>query len=205
MPRMFVGNDGVVIGEDYQIRGDEQGMQQLFNGVSGMSNGGYETVLGALEILGNPGASYNAKQSAMNSLRVAALAREAGGAVVTEREPKWLYNQILPCTSPSTVAAGAQADLELKPQRTFRPDFFRCSSFHTTPFFVLTAYAIGQENQFVASGSVPVDLFSEVSLNTGMRGQTANLGNLITLTVQNIYTDAKTFRGAFFGKTLLPG
>lgn len=207
MPRYYVGNDpnSVVIGDDYQIRGDEGGMGQLFNGVSSMGGRGYETVLGAIEILGNPGASVNAKNAALQSLQTAALAREAGGAVITEREPKWLYNQILPCVSSSTVAAAASTDIELKPQRTFRPDFFRTSSFHTAPFFTLSAYAIGQENQFVASGSVPVDLFSEVSLNTGMRGQTANLGNLITLTVNNISSDTKTFRGAFFGKTLLPG
>jgi len=205
MPRYFVGEDSVVIGDDYQIRGDESGMQQLFAGVADMDGSGYESVLGAIEILGSPAASNNAKAAALRSLKTAALAREAGGAVVTERAPKWLYNQILPCKSSSSVLAGASTDIELKPQRTFRPDFFRTSSFHTAPFFTLSAYAIGQENQFVASGDVPVDLFSEVSLNTGMRGQTANLGNLITLTVNNISADTKTFRGAFFGKTLLPG
>jgi hypothetical protein len=205
MARYTIGDDErVVIGQDYQIGNDDSAMQ-VFSGVDRMSGGDYETVLGAIEILGSPHASQRQKSAAMQRLQVAALAREAGGAVVTEREPKWLYNQILPCSSSATVLASASLDLELKPQRTFRPDFFRASSFHTAPFFTLSAYAIGQENQFVASGNVPIDLFSEVSLNTGMRGQTSNLGNTLTLTVNNISADSHFFRGAFFGKTLLAG
>lgn len=192
----FVGDDG----ELYQIGDDDSSaLQEIFGDFTAMGDDDYEEVLGALEIMGA------AKGKGSNALRAAALAKAAGGATVRTTKPKWLYNQILPCTSSATVAAAASTDLELKPQRPFRPDFYRASSYHTAPFFTISQYSIGQENQFVASGNIPVDLFSEVSVNTGTQGQTANLGNTIVLTFNNISDASKYVRSAFFGKTLLPG
>lgn len=198
----FVGDDGDTyqIGDDYQVGADDaNALQELFGDFTAMGDDNFESVLGALEIMGA------ARQGNPNAkLQAAALARAAGGAQIRTTSPKWLYNQILPCTSLS-VAAAAAVDVELKPQRPFRPDFFRASSYHSAPYFTVSQYAIGQENQFVAAGSIPLDLFSEVSVNTGTQGQTANLGNTITLTFTNISDATRSLRSAFFGKTLLPG
>ncbi len=199
----FVGDDGdsYQIGDDYEIGADDaEALQELFGDFTAMGDDNYEEVLGALEIMG----AAKAQNSAANRLRAQALAKAAGGATVRTTKPKWLYNQILPCTSLS-VGAGLPVDVELKPQRPFRPDFYRASSYHSAPYFTVSQYAIGQENQFVAAGNIPLDLFSEVSVNSGTQGQTANLGNTITLTFNNISDATRSLRSAFFGKTLLPG
>jgi hypothetical protein len=151
-------------------------------------------ILGAYEILGDTTASP-AMKSAAASLLV------AKGKVVTTTSPRREYSQVLPCTS-LAITTLATREIQLNPQRPFRPEKFRASSTHTAPFFVITAYSIGQDNQFVGPGSIPVDLFSEVALYSQIEAYTANLGSLITLTVQNIDGNTRDFRAAFFGTSL---
>lgn len=151
-------------------------------------------ILGAYEILGDASASPAAKSAA-----AAVLAQR--GKVVTTSSPRREYSQVLPCTS-LTVLTGATREIQLNPQRPFRPEKFRASSTHTAPFFVITAYSIGQDNQFVGPGSIPCDLFSEVALYSQIEAYTANLGSLITMTVQNIDGNTRDFRAAFFGTSL---
>lgn len=154
-------------------------------------------ILGAYEILGDPSAPPQAKAVA-NAL---IAAKSVQGKAVLQQAPRREYQQVLPCTS-LAIGAGLARDIQLNPQRPFRAEKFRASSTHTAPFFVITAYSIGQDNQFVGPGSIPVDLFSEVSLYSQIEAYTANLGNLITLTVQNIDVNTRDFRGAFFGTSL---
>lgn len=154
-------------------------------------------ILGAYEILGDPTASPAAKSAASALIQ----ARQLGGSAVLQQTPRREYKQVLPCTS-LAIGAGLTRDIQLNPQRPFRAEKFRASSTHTAPFFVITAYSIGQDNQFVGPGSIPVDLFSEVALYSQIEAYTANLGNLITLSVQNIDTNTRDFRAAFFGTSL---
>lgn len=151
-------------------------------------------ILGAYEILGDPTASPASKAAAGALLA-------AKGQVVGQQQPRRAYSQVLPCTS-LTITAGATRDIQLNPQRPFRPEKFRASSTHTAPFFVITAYSIGQDNQFVGPGSIPCDLFSEVALYSQIEAYTANLGSLINMTVQNIDGNTRDFRAAFFGTSL---
>lgn len=177
--RLFFGND-----------------ESPFGGATPVVWGGdpdYE-ILGAYEILGDPTASPMAKAAA-NSLLA------SRGKVVGQVSPRREYSQVLPCTS-LAILTGATRDIQLNPQRPFRPEKFRASSTHTAPFFVITAYSIGQDNQFVGPGSIPCDLFSEVALYSQIEAYTANLGSLITMTVQNIDANTRDFRAAFFGTSL---
>lgn len=152
-------------------------------------------IMGAYEIMGDPAASPAAKSLAMSALAA------KSGKVVGNYQPRREYSQTLPCTSLDFDPAESR-EISLQPQRPFRPEKFRASSTHTAPFFTITAYSIGQDNQFVGPGSIPVDLFSEVALYSQIEAYTANLGNLISLTVQNIAATAKDFRAAFFGTSL---
>jgi hypothetical protein len=154
-------------------------------------------ILGAYEILGDPTASPAAKNMAAAVLQ----AKQLGGSAVLQQMPRREYKQVLPCTS-LAIGAGLSRDISLTPQRPFRAEKFRASSTHTAPFFVITAYSIGQDNQFVGPGSIPVDLFSEVALYSQIEAYTANLGNLITLSVTNIDGNTRDFRAAFFGTSL---
>ena len=171
--------------------------QSDFGGTAPVVWGGdpdYE-IMGAYEIMGNPAAPVAAKLEAAQAI----LART--GKVVGQVQPRREYAQVLPCTS-LAITAGSVREIQLNPQRPFRPEKFRASSTHTAPFFVITSYAIGQDNQFVGPGSIPVDLFSEVALYSQIEAYTANLGSLITMTVQNIDTNTRDFRAAFFGTSL---
>ena len=152
-------------------------------------------IMGAYEIMGDPTASPAAKSLAMSTLAA------RSGKVVGMQQPRREYAQTLPCTSLDFAVAESR-EISLQPQRPFRPEKFRASSTHTAPFFTITAYSIGQDNQFVGPGSIPVDLFSEVSLYSQIEAYTANLGNLISLTVQNISAAERDFRAAFFGTSL---
>lgn len=164
--------------------------------------GGPYDIIGAYEILGDPRQPPAARQAAAAMIDQVKAARAAGGVYVREKEPQVEYEQILPCTS-LAIAAGATREITLQPQRPFRIKNFRCSSTHTAPFFEVTAFTIGQDNQFIAPGSVPLDVFSEVALYSVVRGQTANPGSLVTLTVVNIDVDERDFRAAFFGNALI--
>lgn len=151
-------------------------------------------IMGAYEIMGDASASPMAKAAAMSVIN-------GNSKVVGQLQPRREYSQTLPCTS-LDFDPGEIREISLQPQRPFRPEKFRASSTHTAPFFVITAYSIGQDNQFVGPGSIPVDLFSEVSLYSQIEAYTANLGNLISLTVQNINGTERDFRAAFFGTSL---
>jgi|SRR5262245_6940617 len=167
-------------------------------GYRGAAFGADYEIIGAYEILGDP-TSSPAKQALAQSI---IAAKQLGGKAVLQTAPRREYSQVLPCTSLAVTTADPVRDIELKPQRPFRPEKFRASSTHTAPFFVITAYSIGQDNQFVGPGSIPVDLFSEVALYSQIEAYTANLGNLITMTVQNIDDETRDFRAAFFGTSL---
>ena len=181
--RLYFGND----------QADFGGTSPVVWGSPFAGDPDYE-ILGAYEILGDPSAS-----PAMKAGAAAALASR--GKVVTQSSPRREYAQVLPCTS-LTILAGATREIQLNPQRPFRPEKFRASSTWTAPFFVITAYSIGQDNQFVGPGSIPCDLFSEVALYSQIEAYTANLGSLITMTVQNIDANTRDFRAAFFGTSL---
>jgi hypothetical protein len=186
---LYFGNDQADFGSSPVVWGNP-GLQ-VFAG-----DPDYE-IMGAYEIMGSPTASPAAKAAAGALIQAKAM----GGKAVGQYQPRREYSQTLPCTS-LAIAAGATRDIQLNPQRPFRPEKFRASSTHTAPFFVITAYSIGQDNQFVGPGSIPCDLFSEVALYSQIEAYTANLGNLITLTVQNIDVNIRDFRAAFFGTSL---
>ena len=191
----FGGSGPVVWGQPGPVVWGQPGLA-VYGSPRSAFGADYE-ILGAYEILGDASASPAAKSAASALLQ----AKQLGGSAVLQQTPRREYKQVLPCTS-LAIGAGLTRDISLTPQRPFRAEKFRASSTHTAPFFVITAYSIGQDNQFVGPGSIPVDLFSEVALYSQIEAYTANLGNLITLSVQNIDTNTRDFRAAFFGTSL---
>lgn len=119
----------------------------------------------------------------------AALARAAGGFVVQDKTvaPAPFY-QLLPFSR--DFEAGEAFVLQLYPQRTFRVDNLLVTS-PEGPFFELTSWSVGQDNMFVAQGSVNCAAFSEGAAQRGLelRGFTANQGAQITLGLQNMDTE----------------
>lgn len=118
-----------------------------------------------------------------------AAARAANGYVAQSKQPvPAAFYQLLPFSR--DFLAGQTITLGLQPQRTFRVDNLVVAS-PEGPYFELDAWTVGQENMFVADGSVNCAVFSEGAAQRGlqMRGFTANQGALINLRFTNTDTE----------------
>jgi hypothetical protein len=153
-----------------------------------MSVGGDDAIVGGdspMMIVGDDG--MPAQQLSLADQ--AALARQAGGFVV---QPKQVapapFIQLLPFSV--DVPAGSTVTVNARPQRTFRVDNLIVTS-PEGPYFEISQWNVGQDNMFVAQGSVNCAGFSEGAAQKGLafRGFTANQGAEITMTFENMDTD----------------
>ncbi len=101
---------------------------------------------------------------------------------------------------PTALAASSAAtDVSTRPQVVFRPERLFIPSDIAFDIVVIDV-KIGQRSQLVAAGALPGAIFSEVSVDVFTHWDTAEVGNEIVLTVQNINTAlARTFRGCMLG------
>jgi hypothetical protein len=148
-----------------------------------------------------------------SSVRVAGDEDQVGndydivGATVAARAPatgkELVYDQFLPLTgvSGTSIAAGATLDLELKPQRLFRAGALFLNT--AAQALWLTALAIGQENQFVASGAIPGTFFTVDSIWKVLSAQTAGPGVSIIASFNNPTAGAVVLSGVFAGKSVV--
>lgn len=134
-------------------------------------------------------------------LKALALAKAAGGAATRPKQRNNVFEQPLPIPRTS-VGAGLSADIELRPQRLFRSERLVVPS-TIAPFFDITDVKIGQQTQFVASGALPATIFSEVGVGVRLKGDTANLGNTIVVSVTNNDVATQIFGGAIIGTVIL--
>ena len=122
------------------------------------------------------------------------------GLRVLQKRKDTLFQQPLPITATS-VAAGATAVISMQPQRTIRVERIVVPR-SLTDDFVINSVNVGQEPQFVADGSLPEHIFAPDEVGICLKGDTANVGNLITVSVTNTSAGALTFRGAILGTVL---
>jgi len=132
------------------------------------------------------------------------MSKAAGGYVGGQQYnvPIGFY-QILPFYLEG-VAAGAQVNVNLNPQRTFRVDALVIDSLEGG-FFTLDSWNVAQNNMFVAQGRVRATVFSEVAAQRGLnlRGFTANQGAQITLQFTNTDTAAHTLSFMLCGPSMI--
>lgn len=185
---LYIGEDEI-LGDDIfsgdEILGDDEAdlLQEIFGEAAArVSQGG-----------------SNRGQRALAQLT--ALARLGGGAVSRRKQRRNVFEQPLPIP-PTSFTSGQQLDIELRPQRLFRSERLVVSSV-IAPFFNILDVKIGQETQFVASGALPAQIFSEVGVGVRLKGDTANLGNTIVVSIQNIDTETRTFAGAIIGTVIM--
>lgn len=185
--RFFLGEDlDDVFGEDEdELAGDRE---QII---------GLEQILGALLGADRPSARRRRRVGPgvdRNTLALLALAKQAGGAATRELPRNSNYEQPLPIP-PTPFLAGQALDIELRPQRLCRIERLVFDSL-VAPFFRILDLKVGQQTQFIASGAVPASIFSEVAVGMRLKGDTANLGNTVVLSLQNIDTVTRTAGGA---------
>lgn len=189
--RDIVGSD--IIGDD-----PDDLLRAIVSGVSEIEG---EVGYDARDIVG----ALQARAAQLRSKTAAGPARSGS------RPTSWNGKQLdptkwrrLPAAMPSTsIAAGATADITIKPQRLFRPEFLIATESTASKLFIDGAFVQG-ENQFVTSGSIPVATFGPtVLLNNEMQLKTADIGAEVTLKVRNSDTAAVTFSGTFFGEAYI--
>jgi hypothetical protein len=131
---------------------------------------------------------------------------EIVGADVRAKEAsknKLVYDQYMPLTASGgvSIAAGASYEVELKPQRLFRPG--RLTLTTAAQALDLTAFSIGQENQFVSGGAIPGEFFARDAVGKQLTSQTAGSGTSILMTFTNPTAGAVVLKGGWEGKSVV--
>jgi len=146
-----------------------------------------------------------ARRARIAAMRRAIMERKiAKGTLVQSLKPVAERNLFLGFTQ-TGIAASALATITVQPQLPFKG--YRLSiPGQITPFFILADIKVGKDSQLVSPGSVPAQSFVETSVGDNISMDTADVGQLISLQVQNIdAAAAHDFRATLFGKTVLMG
>jgi hypothetical protein len=126
------------------------------------------------------------------------------GTLVRQMKPRAQRNLFIGFQS-LAIAANALATITQQPQLPFKG--YRLSvPQQFAPFFTIVDIRVGKDSQLVSPGAVPATSFNEVSVGDNISMDTADVGQLITIQVQNIDgAAAHDFRATLFGKTVLMG
>jgi hypothetical protein len=75
-------------------------------------------------------------------------------------------------------------------------------------YFAITSVQVGQDSQLAAAQAIPAECFSELAVNAPIDWDTCNIGNTITIGVQNIEPAggavSRTFGGMLIGLGVKP-
>lgn len=145
------------------------------------------------------GADAPAKRSRVGKL---AQTRAAGGVEVQAVHPSNLRRQTLPFRQAFT-AGQSGVIISIQPQRLFRPERLSFASL-TAQYFLITDISVAMEPQFVTPGALLAQLFTEVSTGMELRGKTANLGAIISITASSLdAVNAQTLYGQITGTVVM--
>lgn len=101
----------------------------------------------------------------------------------------------------TTLTLGQTVDIAAYPQRGFRPHRLVVPS-TIGVLFKINDIKVGQETQYVSSGTIYGECFSEVAVSVVLKGTKASLGNNIILNVTNRdAVNSQTFSAMLLGFT----
>jgi len=133
--------------------------------------------------------------------RPQAYARADGGPRVVQRKHTDLREFPVGFIA-TAVAAGQPASVEVKPQVLFRGERLAVAN-SIAPFFIINDIKVGKDSQLAASGNLPAEAFSNLSVGVRMELDTAEPGIVITLTITNTDTTGPhDFRAVLYGTVL---
>lgn len=138
---------------------------------------------------------------AARQIAQAVPAQTYGPNVVPRASIPVIRRQILPIPA-TALSPGGQATVTLQPQRGFRVEKLVLSSTGSPSGIVVSDITVGAERQFVASGDVPIAAFTADAVGTQLRGDTAQPGVTVSITLRNLGSAAETVSGAFFGASV---
>ena len=148
------------------------------------------------------GAEYDAVGDVLDDL----LADDSAGAISPQafrRGVKTKVNRVLrrfPIGLGATsVAAAATLTISVNPQLPFKIERLLIPG---SAGLLITDLKVGTVSQFVAPGSIPVEVFAADSIGVFLKGDTAVPGVNIDLTVNNPTGGAIVLSGAYIGVAL---
>jgi hypothetical protein len=166
------------------------------------SVGSPDTIIGGhyAQIIGNPNFQAvigQAINQAFAQKMAEARAIDPNAVAVAPRSRDERRRQVIGHAA-RTIAAGAVEDIELKPQQLFRVERIFIPSDISAGVEVVDL-KVGNISQLLQAGALPGAMFSEVSIDSYVDFDSADIGNTITLQVRNITGEPLEFRSALAG------
>lgn len=152
-------------------------------------------------IIGQLGAIIGAMGPGQQAALAAQLAQaraidpNASAVVARTRDKR---RRLIMGPDPTVVSAGTAATIQLQPQQLFRTERLIIPS-DIAPFFRIDDIRVGNRSQLVTTGSLPGSAFSEVAIDAYVEFDSADIGNLISLTVFNTDDEDQTFLAMLLG------
>lgn len=103
--------------------------------------------------------------------------------------------------SVATIAAAAQSTVNSQPQVVFRPDRVIVPN-SIAPSFLINDLKIGKNSMFISATAVPAQAFSHDAAGVGLKMDTAQVSQIISITVTNISAGALRFIAALTGPSV---
>lgn len=195
------------LGEDFLIDGDDDFEDDEddddFAGDFMISGDELDSIFAGDEMEFSGRGRGSKKRKRLAALKRRALAR-MGGGFSAKRKPALSQGYKLTLPFGQTFAANTGGTITLTPQRSFRLEQLVVGA-STAALFNLNSLNVGQDNQFIASGAMNMEVFSHLAQQrVGLAGSTANLGTTIVLAVTNLdATNPQTLSGMLMGPTIL--
>lgn len=172
----FLGSDIELLGDDYGMLG-EDAVELLGDDASNLVS-----LLGedAVELLG-----ADARRRRVRNNRIAKA-----------RQPQIGRELFLPLPSTGVVTTLATVIVNVQPQLTCQINQLVIPS-TLGPYWLVNDVVIGTRSQFASPGAISAVALSEVQTGR-LKGDTASLGTIISVSLTNISGSSQTLVGAFF-------
>jgi hypothetical protein len=175
--------------------------------IQGEYDTGVDGYVGAADIVGLARRSGVTPAQALAAVRAGAMAIPGlrPGQRVGQSTPDVARTQISPLPVMNLPAGiGSSATFTWQPQRPFRLErlFLQSVVSPTNQDFVITNLVVGADPQFVNEGPVPGSMFLQNAVGCHLRGNTANPGVTLSITVQNLTAGAISIFGGIIGTSL---
>jgi hypothetical protein len=131
-----------------------------------------------------------------------AYQQDSAGPTLSDRAPRGSREFPIGFESSTGIAAGGAATVEVKPQVYYRGERLAVAA-SIAAGFDLTDIKVGKDSQLAASGNLPCECFSNVSVGVRMMLDTAEPGIVIDLLVVNTTAASTlTFKAVLYGTVI---
>ena len=125
------------------------------------------------------------------------------GQVQVQRIQRQRFRElVLPLSSAAAIAAGAAATVS-----TVAQEMFRARRLVVDPTaaasFTIQDVKVGNRSQLIASGTLPATMFMATAVGVGLRGDTARVGQTVSVNVTNTSGGGVIFLAGVIGDSVM--